>query len=233
MCWQSDITNCTNCSLSWSTDVGNFILLGNGDSIQVDAPANYELMATNLDNGCVSLTSVTISQDILAPTADAGDGGTLNCNISQIALQGSATDCPSCEYSWSTSDGQIIGVTNNASAVAGAAGTYTLTTTNPNNGCTDSNDVVVSSTPEPTLAVSSNTPVSCNGASDGVASVQASGGVAPYTYEWPSGSTNAMETDLEAGTYFVTATDADGCTATTTVVITEPDVLLLNATSTS
>ena len=130
----SDITNCTNCSLSWSTDVGNFVLLGNGDSIEVDAAGNYELTATNLDNGCISSTSITISQDVLSPVADAGDGGVLNCNVSQVSLQGSATDCPSCEYSWSTNDGQIIGASNNASAVAGTAGTYTLTTTNPNNG---------------------------------------------------------------------------------------------------
>ena len=41
-------------------------------------------------------------------------------------------------------------------------------------GCTDSDDVVVSSTPEPTLTESTNTPVSCNGATDGAASVQAS-----------------------------------------------------------
>ena len=56
--------------------------------------------------------------------------------------------------------------------------------------------------------------ISSNGAADGSASASnPSGGTAPYTYEWSNGATTAAITGLGPGSYTVTVTDADGCTA--------------------
>ena len=72
-----------------------------------------------------------------------------------------------------------------------------------------------------TCSVVSN--VTCNGGSDGSASVSASGGVGPYTGE-------GTFTGLSAGTYSYTVTDASGCTATCSVTITEPAALVATCT---
>ncbi|MEC3874449.1 SprB repeat-containing protein, partial [Chryseobacterium sp. T9W2-O] len=69
----------------------------------------------------------------------------------------------------------------------------------------------------------SKTDVSCNGGSNGVATVVPSGGVAPYTYSWaPFGGTAATATGLSAGTYTVTVTDNLGCQTTRTFTINQP-----------
>ncbi|WP_374676581.1 T9SS type A sorting domain-containing protein [Flavobacterium sp. NRK1] len=66
----------------------------------------------------------------------------------------------------------------------------------------------------------------CNGGANGFATVTVVGGVAPYTYAWsPSGGTAATATGLDAGTYTVTVTDANGCTVSQSVTITEPEPL--------
>lgn len=75
-----------------------------------------------------------------------------------------------------------------------------------------------------------STNVSCSGFSDGSIAIAVSGGSAPYTYLWaPGGETTSAISGLQAGGYSCSVSDADGCTATTTITITEPTPLLLAA----
>lgn len=90
--------------------------------------------------------------------------------------------------------------------------------------------------PAISVSVSALNNVSCNGLSDGSATVAASGGTAPYSYTWQPGNLNgATQNNLASGTYTVTATDADLCTGTTTVNITQPSPIQIaqNSTNTS
>lgn len=64
--------------------------------------------------------------------------------------------------------------------------------------------------------------VSCFGLCDGQITSIPSGGTAPYNYLWTNGVTTSTNNNLCAGTYSVTITDAIGCTATATSIITEP-----------
>jgi hypothetical protein len=83
------------------------------------------------------------------------------------------------------------------------------------------------------------TEVSCYGFADGSISVSASGGTASYTYVWtasaggivPTGQANNQNlTGLVAGTYSVIVTDANGCTANKSVIITQPAAVATTAT---
>lgn len=73
----------------------------------------------------------------------------------------------------------------------------------------------------------------CNGASTSSISLTALGGTAPYTYLWSNGAVTKDITNLAAGTYTVTVTDAQGCTMTTSATITEPTIVSLNAVPTN
>ena len=66
------------------------------------------------------------------------------------------------------------------------------------------------------VATTTTTQPGC-GASDGTATITATGGVSPYVYAWSDGQTAATATGLVAGTYTVDITDANGCTVTETV----------------
>jgi len=76
-----------------------------------------------------------------------------------------------------------------------------------------------------------STNASCNGVADGTAGVNATGGSAPYTYTWSNGATTASLTGVTAGTYSVTVTDANGCTATCSSTVTEPTALTADCSS--
>jgi len=82
-------------------------------------------------------------------------------------------------------------------------------------------------------SVTDSNDVNCNGGSDGSATVTPSSGTSPYTYQWDANTgnqTDSTATGLSAGTYYVTVTDADGCTANDSVTIDEPPLLVATTT---
>ncbi|MFM2016977.1 MAG: hypothetical protein RL007_633 [Bacteroidota bacterium] len=128
-------------------------------------------------------------------------------------------------YSWSPSGG------NSTLATGLTAGTYTFLVTDAA-GCTASTTVSITEPPALT-AVVTGTDVLCNGGSDGSVSVVANGGNPGYTYLWlPTNSTSSTLNNVAAGCYTVDVTDANGCSTTQSVCITEPTALVINATST-
>jgi gliding motility-associated-like protein len=64
--------------------------------------------------------------------------------------------------------------------------------------------------------------ISCFGESDGSVSVEVTG-QEPYAYLWSTGSTTQTITGLSAGSYEVTVTDGNGCTASNEVILFEPE----------
>ncbi|WP_053990259.1 LamG-like jellyroll fold domain-containing protein [Mangrovimonas sp. TPBH4] len=85
----------------------------------------------------------------------------------------------------------------------------------------------------PLAAVAQTTPVDCNGNSTGAGTVNATGGEAPYSYLWSNGETSDTISDVPAGTYSVTVTDAAGTITTANSIITEPVQLTATADVTS
>jgi hypothetical protein len=78
--------------------------------------------------------------------------------------------------------------------------------------------------------------ISCFGAADGEATAIATNGVAPYSFQWDAaanGQTTSTATGLAAGTYSVIANDANGCSATAVVTITQPTSVTATLVSTT
>jgi len=82
------------------------------------------------------------------------------------------------------------------------------------------------------VSITDSTLISCNGLSDGDATVSVSGATSPITYLWSNGDTTAFADTLSAQVYTVSITDASTCTAVITVNITEPPILSSSLTDT-
>ncbi|HOE04861.1 MAG TPA: gliding motility-associated C-terminal domain-containing protein [Bacteroidales bacterium] len=102
-----------------------------------------------------------------------------------------------------------------------SAGIYSVTATD-SWGCSGSQSQMISQ-PTAIFAASSATPVSCYGGNNGSASVNVSGGTAPYTYFWSNGSSSQSLADVVAGNYVLTITDSHNCTLVSNVVVNQPD----------
>lgn len=182
----------------------------------------YNVLITD-SLGCTS----TLTDTIISTPAVAANPSVTGATCGQC--DGSATlaptgGTPSFTYLWS--NGQT-----SSSATNLCAGVYTVDITD-GNGCTSNFAVAVSNTSGPTSATITSSNVTCNGACNGtVTSITPVGGTAPYTYLWThNGQTTANQSNLCAGTYFVQITDANGCSLTQSVTITEPASLATNQT---
>ena len=107
-----------------------------------------------------------------------------------------------------------------------AAGTYGLTLTDAM-GCTAMASVNIAAPSELSLIMTDSN-VSCFGGTDGEAMATVSGGLPPYSYNWSNGNTTAHIDELTAGEYGFTVTDDNGCTQSTTVLISAPTELMIN-----
>ena len=146
------------------------------------------------------------------------DGTNVLCNA---GTNGTAT---------ATAIGNLVPVTylwsngETTASISGlTAGTYTVTVTETPI-CTAVASYIVT---EPTLLsiVCTHTDATTIGGNQGTASVTATGGTAPYTYLWSNGETTQSISGLTAGTYSVTVTDANGCTANCNTTVQQPNAL--------
>lgn len=177
--------------------------------------------------------STAVDQNTTPPAASAETPGNLNCNTTQVVLDGSASAQGSAiTYLWTTIDGNIVSGAETTSPTVDAIGDYALLVTDTENGCTSIASTSVAQSTAVTAEIDNSTNVSCNGLANGTATAAGGGGNASYTYEWNNGETTAEVTSLAAGTYTVIITDG-GCSATVSVVITEPAVLAPNVTATA
>jgi len=99
------------------------------------------------------------------------------------------------------------------------------------NGCTASATQVVNNLNGVTATLNSSVNLTCFNSGDGFIDVDATGGIAPYSYGWSPNASVTTDTagGLSAGQYTITVSDASGCTSTVNVLLTEPSLLTVQA----
>ncbi|MFH2096752.1 MAG: PKD domain-containing protein [Bacteroidota bacterium] len=224
---------------SWTGPAG--FTSSNEDLTNIGA-GTYNVTVTD-GSGCQSTTSATVTE---LPSVTASVIITSNYNGEDISCFGASNGSVDLSasggsgtytYSWSGPGGY----TSTFQDISGLqAGTYNVTITD-GNGCSTTQTITLT---QPTAVASSaivssnynGVQISCNGASDGSVNMTPSGGTGSYTYNWtgPGGFSSALEdiSGLQAGTYNVTVTDVNGCTATTNISLTAPAPVTLTTSST-
>lgn len=174
------------------------------------APGSYAVIVTDA-NGCTASQTVTVNAFGCAITA-TGSAANVTCFG---AANGTATanttgaNLP-ITYLWSTG-----GTTETISGLA--PGDYACSITDAS-GCPATISVSISQ-PNALAANASATAVTANGATDGTATAQPTGGSPNYTFLWDNQQTTQTITGLAPGNYSVSVTDANGCTAIQTVMV--------------
>ncbi|MBL4654423.1 MAG: T9SS type A sorting domain-containing protein, partial [Bacteroidia bacterium] len=172
--------------------------------------ANYTVTATDA-NGCKAGVATAVGEPSTSVTVavtadDASCNGADDGSISASGGGGTGT----LSYAWSTgATGSSIGSL--------APGNYGVTVMD-DNSCSATGTAAISQ-PDSLILTMGKTDESDSTANDGTASADLTGGTKPYTYSWSNGATKDSLTGLDAGTYTVTAADANGCSKISSVTV--------------
>ncbi|GAB4491865.1 MAG: hypothetical protein OHK0019_12660 [Saprospiraceae bacterium] len=219
-----------NFTYVWSAAAGGNILSGqNTLTPLVNEPGEYTLTVTNLSNGCVATSQVTVNENVAPPPVGVAPPGTLTCSVTSLSLSGSPA---SGNYSWlwTTGNGNIVSGANSATPLIDQPGAYTLFVTDLQNGCSAtalsivSEDVtapvVTVDTPETLTCILTNLPLSGN------VIMQPSSG---FTASWSTIGghfvlgQNTLNPVVDApGDYILTVQNIqNGCTATAQISVSQ------------
>ncbi len=215
-----DVTNGTApYSYIWSSGSNpnndhNLNLCGGSHSVQVTD-----------NNACIANLNFNISEpaDLLLNISTTP----ANCGMpTGTATASPVGGTPPHLWIWSAG-GATASMTN--TGLSSAGNPYSVTVTD-NNGCSQTGSASIVDVPGPTAIISSYQDVGCNGDNDGWATVSASSGTPPYSFEWNTSPTqsNTTATNLGPGNYTVTVSDIVGCSTTTNIIINQPSSLSLS-----
>jgi hypothetical protein len=85
----------------------------------------------------------------------------------------------------------------------------------------------------PIIESTAITNVTCHGSANGTISIAMAGGNSSYGYTWSNGAVTQNQSNLPAGTYNVSITNANGCSTEASFSITEPSEIIANTTVTN
>jgi hypothetical protein len=187
----------------------------NGDTGEMaDSLASGIHMVTVTDtHGCQNFSLATINDMGGPQIATESDVTNVSCNGGSDGAIDIAVSGGTMPYTYSWSNGATTQDIQNIEA-----GPYEVIVYDADS-CVAVKSFIISE-PEPYNFSSSIIEATC-GAADGIGTLIVSGGTAPYSYAWETGSGSPTEVGLAVGVYKVKVTDANACVDTASVIMTE------------
>ncbi len=182
-------------------------------------PGTYTLTITSTVNSCTAAVTTTVTQNTTAPIVTMPSTQTITCASPSVSLIGSANPS-TCTPVWT---GGVCAGATSYTASACSPNTYTLTITNPLNGCTASGTVnAVASVGVPSVTASNSGSITCTNTT---AQITASTTMTPVSYAWTgpgsiTGASSSTGTVSVGGSYQCIVTNTlTGCASTITTIV--------------
>lgn len=177
-------------------------------------------------NGCSSTAVTQVVLNTTPPGTTLGVTNHLNCDNSTINLLATSTGNPVVlSHQWTLPGGGTTSTGNQAYLPVTIPGNYSVFVINTSTGCSSTAGFTVFQYGPVTAQTTDLTDARCYDSQDGSITAVPGGGNGVYTYQWNSGSTSRINNTVTFGTYVVTVTDGEGCSATATATIGSPTAI--------
>jgi len=191
------------------------LVVSQGDSIQLRLVG---------ENGCIADTLFSPEIDTIAPTSFISQLDEILCQERMVRLDASTSIGSLLDFSWQTSNGEIISGQSDSIAMVNDTGLYVLILLDQANGCRDTASFELNVSPNSifNMYYSVSQPA-CTGDSNGSIEVDSlDGGSGGYTFSLDGVTqSSSVFQSLSAGIYLLSVVDTVGCLFDTMVVIPE------------
>ena len=201
---------------SWNTG-------GSGSSISGLVAATYTVTVSDANNCSGTAIAIVANASSLVSNKTAtgitcfgGNNGTAAVNV--------ISGIPNFTYLWSN-------LANTAAVSNLTAGNYYVTITDGSN-CQRVDTFTITQPDAIAVQITTNS-ANCNGEASGIANATATGGNSGYLFNWSNTTSGNSASNLAAGNYALTVTDASNCSSTAAFIIDEPAAITTNTTSTA
>ena len=232
-------------SYEWTATNGG-IIDANADMVSptISAAGTYIVLVTDDSNGCEQMAEVIITDDFATPTAIAGTDDQFNCGDESLSLNGTGSSTGDVTYLWTAENGGSVpaGQEGLINPEIMTAGTYNILVENNENGCTSTDQVIITEDENaPILQVSSEGDITClDDIIDLTATISNVGNDFDYTWtivngtgSFESGETSLTPSVNQPGTYELSViNNENNCDALYSITIeedTEDPIVALTA----
>jgi len=204
----------------WDTDDGVIVGDDASETIMVSSAGTYTLKIIEIFTGCISETTVEVEDISLLPSVSIASVEEINCDITQITIDGSdSEDGDNLVYEWTTTDGNIIGDVDGDIIDVDLEGTYTLSISNSVNGCVSTQSIIVEADVEVPVIDVSNNVLTCSAIDVEICATVTAGHSVVWTTETGDISQICITVNA-AGDYIATVSAPNGCTNSAVSVVT-------------
>ncbi len=214
-------TSTNGVEYAWYGSTG---FIAHSQKITIHNADTYELIVTDTATGCSSMANEVVANDTIAPGASAYVDNSLDCSTYFVTLRANSPTS-GVNYNWA---GPLNYSSSQQYPVTTIPGNYTVTTTNPVNGCTSTAGTIVEEDYSAPTGVSASVSgmLNCENTSVTLIGTSGTSGVS-FSWSGPNGFISYVQNAqvFEPGKYTLTVTDTiNQCTSSANVTVEQEQV---------
>ena len=208
---------------------GGTLISGAGTlSPTVNQIGTYTLLVTD-NNGCTATDNVIVSSSISTTPVDAGLNQSITCaaNTTGVTIGADPLPATNYTYAWTSNPVGFTSTSSKATVIPSVTTIYSITTTNPTNGCSASKQVTITVDQTiPSVDAGSTQEINCFTASVSIGGNNSASG-SNIAYIWKNSSSTTVGTTAKINvsqpdTYTLTITNTtNGCSSSANVIVTQ------------
>ena len=203
---------------NWETLDGSILGATPQGDLIVDGIGTYDLILTDISNGCKDTASVVVADNLTPPDADAGVDFALDCGQISATLDGSNSSTGTDYiYQWSAISGNALGSSTTLMPTISSAGEYEIMVTDTINGCVNMDTVVITESDDyPIVEAGANGTITCTNPEITLDASLVSSSGPGYLIEWVAADGTGVVIDGNENTLMPTVNEPGGYILTIT-----------------